>query len=276
MKGITLDKYITRRDEISLNRYLTDISNIPLISPEEEVELADKMKKGDKIAREKLITANLRFAFSVAKRYAPLGKPLSDYVNAANMGLIVAVDKFDHTKGFRLISFAVWWIRQSLLSFIYEESEVIRVPLNKVALKNEYSKEAEKETHRMEAVVSAIDIAYRKGDDIIKMILADSHTVSTETVIVDKGETPLTIGDTLVAEEPKEEKINLSKLITPLLTEKEYDIVAMRFGLNRDYPLSCAEIGESIGMSGEHVRIVLNTAIKKLKRYRKKLLNYLS
>jgi len=259
----------------SLSYYLNEISKIPLLTREEEENLALRAKEGDPIAKEKLIKANLRFVVAVAKKYRNQGIPLSDLINEGNIGLLMAIEKFDVTLGFHFISYAVWWIRQAILKSICEKSRMIRLPLNRA---NELL-QIEKVRKRIESDTGEVpDIDVIANDlnldsKTVKHLLEISkETVSLESTIYDNKD-PSILSDFIrddkyVSPEQKLEKENLNSIINSVLdtlTQKEKDIIEHRFGLNGSISMSLKEIGKKYNLTKERIRQIEKKALTRLK-----------
>jgi len=272
MKSIQIKRSITDRSNITINDYLKDINKIPMITPEEEKELGKKIKEGDKESKDKLIVSNLRFVVSVAKQYQGQGLSLDDLINEGNIGLIRAADKFDVDKGFRFISYAVWWIRQSILQALSEQSRTIRLPMNQVRLSSKILKtiqEFEQDNERKptdEELEGLIGLSIEK---INKIINSNNKMVSLDTPLNDNEEG--TLIDIIPNGNPKTDadlikesnKIELNSIIDKL-TNREQDIIRMYFGLTgKNFTLS--EIGDKFGITNERARQIKEKALDKLK-----------
>ena len=280
MRQLKITKSITNRESASLDKYLQEIGREELISPSEEVELAQKIKKGDHAALEKLTRANLRFVVSVAKQYQNQGLSLPDLINEGNLGLIRAAQKFDETRGFKFISYAVWWIRQSILQALAEQSRIVRLPLNQVGSLNKITKELSKFEQENERRPSPEELAERLGMPVDK--ISDTLKVSGRHISVDapfvEGEDNslldvLTNEDSPLADQSLNQE-SLSKEIDRALKQlydREREIIKMFFGIG--YPeMTLEEIGERFGLTRERVRQIKEKAIKRLKGQKSKLL----
>lgn len=273
--------YDDDRDVLSI--YLKEINRIPMISHEEENELALKAKAGDKRAREKLINSNLRFVVTVAKKYQGQGLPLEDLINEGNLGLLTALEKFEPEKGYHFISYAVWWIRQSILKAVCEKSRAVRLPLNRANELFQIQKIQKTLIHESgSSDVSVDDIAAESGlePDLIRDLLAVSREmVSFDAPVASKGEiSDSKVGDFIEDDKmgPEEEVMQSSlkedvETLLSTLTEKERDIIILRFGLHDTKPMSLKEIGDLYGLTKERIRQIEKRAIDKMKmpaRYR--------
>ena len=270
-------------DKDVLSIYLKEINRIPMISHEEENELALKAKAGDKRAREKLINSNLRFVVTVAKKYQGQGLPLEDLINEGNLGLLTALEKFEPEKGYHFISYAVWWIRQSILKAVCEKSRAVRLPLNRANELFQIQKIQKTLIHESgSSDVSVDDIAAESGlePDLIRDLLAVSREmVSFDAPVASKGEiSDSKVGDFIEDDKmgPEEEVMQSSlkedvETLLSTLTEKERDIIILRFGLHDTKPMSLKEIGDLYGLTKERIRQIEKRAIDKMKmpaRYR--------
>jgi RNA polymerase primary sigma factor len=273
MRQLKITKSITNRESASLDKYLQEIGKEELITVEEEVELAQRIRKGDRNALEKLTRANLRFVVSVAKQYQNQGLSLPDLINEGNLGLIKAAEKFDETRGFKFISYAVWWIRQSILQALAEQSRIVRLPLNQVGSLNKINKAFSKFEQENERVPSAEELA-----DILELTkekIADTLRVSGRHVSVDapfiEGEDNSLL-DVLVNESSPiaDRALMAESLVREIdrtlatLTERERDIVRFFFGIGVQ-ELTLEEIGEKFGLTRERVRQIKEKAIRRLR-----------
>ncbi|RQO32414.1 RNA polymerase subunit sigma [Taibaiella sp. KBW10] len=274
MRQLKITKSITNRESQSLEKYLQEIGKVQLITPEEEVLLAIKIKQGDQKALERLTKANLRFVVSVAKQYQNQGLSLSDLINEGNLGLIKAAQRFDETKGFKFISYAVWWIRQSILQSLAEQSRIVRLPLNKVGLTNKIGKAYTALEQEFEREPSVDEIATLLEIDIEEV--ESTIGVSTRHISVDA---PFSDGedgsllDVLTNENASSvdnEITNNQSLKTEidrtlnLLSDKQRTVVKMYFGLGYDHAVSLEDIGDHFGLTRERVRQIKDKAISKL------------
>lgn len=273
MRQLKITKSITNRESASLDKYLQEIGREELITVEEEVELAQRIKKGDQIALEKLARANLRFVVSVAKQYQNQGLNLPDLINEGNLGLIKAAQKFDETRGFKFISYAVWWIRQSILQALAEQSRIVRLPLNQVGSLNKINKafsKFEQEFERKpspEELADALEIPKEKVVDTMRV---SGHHVSVDAPFVDGEENSLL--DVLInSDSPIADKSLLNESLSreidralATLTERERDIIKLFFGISMT-EMTLEEIGERFGLTRERVRQIKEKAIRRLR-----------
>ena len=274
MRQLKITKQVTNRETASLDKYLQDIGKEGLITAEEEVLLAQKIKQGDQVALEKLTKANLRFVVSVAKQYQNQGLSLPDLINEGNLGLIKAAQRFDETRGFKFISYAVWWIRQSILQALAEQSRIVRLPLNQVGSLNKIKKEASRLEQKYERPPSNEEIAYAL--DIPEHKIEEALKISTYTVSVDapiapdedtkfldvfiNNDSPVT--DSWLIKESLAREIQRS-LAT--LTEKERDVINLYYGIGMTHGLTLEEIGAKFDLTRERVRQIKEKAIRRLK-----------
>ena len=274
MRQLKITKQVTNRETASLDKYLQEIGKVDLISAEEEVELAQRIKAGDKIALERLTKANLRFVVSVAKQYQNQGLTLPDLINEGNMGLIKAAQRFDETRGFKFISYAVWWIRQSILQALAEQSRIVRLPLNKIGSINKINKMYAYLEQAHERVPSAEEIA-RELDmsvsDVKESMKNSGRHISMDAPLVEGEDSNLY--DVLRSGEstnPDKELMHES-LKTEIeralknLTPREADVIRLYFGLGENYPMTLEEIGETFELTRERVRQIKEKAIRRLK-----------
>lgn len=280
MRQLKINKSITNRDGIGLDKYLQEIGREELISVSEEVELAQRIKKGDQKALDKLVRANLRFVVSVAKQYQNQGLPLPDLINEGNLGLIRAAQKFDETRGFKFISYAVWWIRQSILQALAEQSRIVRLPLNQVGSLNKITKEVTKFEQENERKPSPEELADRLDIPVDK--IADSLKVSGRSISVDapfvEGEDNslldvLANDDSPMADRSLNQE-SLSKEIDRALRQlydREREILKMFFGIGCQ-EMTLEEIGAKFDLTRERVRQIKEKAIRRLKGQRSHLL----
>ena len=273
MRQLKITKSITNRESASLDKYLQEIGREELISVEEEVELAQKIRQGDKRALEKLTRANLRFVVSVAKQYQNQGLSLPDLINEGNLGLIKAAQKFDETRGFKFISYAVWWIRQSILQALAEQSRIVRLPLNQVGSLNKINKaqaKFEQEHGRLPTSEELADILEIPKEKIADTIRVSGRHVSVDAPFVDGEDNSLL--DVLVNNDsPNADKGLVNESLNTeieralsTLTERERDIVKYFFGIGCQ-EMTLEEIGEKFGLTRERVRQIKEKAIRRLR-----------
>ena len=273
MRQLKITKSITNRESASLDKYLQEIGKEELISVEEEVELAQRIKKGDRDALEKLTRANLRFVVSVAKQYQNQGLSLPDLINEGNLGLIKAAEKFDETRGFKFISYAVWWIRQSILQALAEQSRIVRLPLNQVGSLNKINKAFSKFEQEFERKPSPEELA--EFLELPREKVADTLKVSGRHISMDapfiEGEDNSLLDVLPNNDSPKADKTLLSEsLIKEIerslatLTERERDIIKLFFGIGIQ-EMTLEEIGEQFGLTRERVRQIKEKAIRRLR-----------
>jgi RNA polymerase primary sigma factor len=275
MRQLKITKSITNRESQSLEKYLQEIGKVELISPEEEVRLACLIKQGDQKALDKLTKANLRFVVSVAKQYQNQGLTLPDLINEGNLGLIKAAQRFDETRGFKFISYAVWWIRQSILQALAEQSRIVRLPLNKVGLTNRIQKAYSQLEQEFEREPSSEEIAAMLEIDIEEV--SSTLGINARHISMD---TPLSEGEegTLmdVLENPNAERtekniehdeslrLEIDRSLKSL-TERQKEVICYFFGIGVDHPMSLEDIGEHFNLTRERVRQIKDKAITKLK-----------
>ena len=274
MRQLKITKSITNRESASLDKYLQEIGREELVSPEEEVELAQRIRKGDQAALEKLTRANLRFVVSVAKQYQNQGLSLPDLINEGNLGLIKAAEKFDETRGFKFISYAVWWIRQSILQALAEQSRIVRLPLNQVGSLNKINKALGKFEQENERQPSAEELS--EMIDVPKDKIADTLRVSGRHVSVDD---PFVEGEdnSLLDVLPNDDSPSADKGLTSeslsteieralqILTPREREIIKSFFGIGCQ-EMTLEEIGERLDLTRERVSQIKEKAIRKLKK----------
>lgn len=275
MRQLKITKSITNRESQSLEKYLQEIGKIELITPEEEVKLAIRIKQGDQNALEKLTKANLRFVVSVAKQYQNQGLTLPDLINEGNLGLIKAAQRFDETRGFKFISYAVWWIRQSILQALAEQSRIVRLPLNKVGLTNRISKafsQLEQEFEREPTPEELATLLDMDADEIAATLGVAARHVSMDQPLSDGEDS--TLIDVLVnhnAVSTDNELAFKASLRTEIdrslstLTERQKDVIRFFFGIGVDHALSLEDIGEHFNLTRERVRQIKDKAITKLR-----------
>lgn len=287
MRQLKITKSITNRESQSLEKYLQEIGKVDLITPEEEVNLAIRIKQGDQRALEKLTKANLRFVVSVAKQYQNQGLSLSDLINEGNLGLIKAAQRFDETRGFKFISYAVWWIRQSILQALAEQSRIVRLPLNKVGLSNKISKaysQLEQEFEREPSPDELATILEINTEEVEATLGVAARHVSMDAPFIDGEDNSLLDvlenPNAVSADEELDHHDSLRREIErslSTLTDRQKDVIMLYFGIAVEHPMSLEDIGEKFGLTRERVRQIKDKAITKLRTTsRSKLLrNYL-
>jgi RNA polymerase primary sigma factor len=275
MRQLKITKSITNRESQSLEKYLQEIGKVELISPEEEVKLAIKIKQGCQASLEKLTKANLRFVVSVAKQYQNQGLTLPDLINEGNLGLIKAAQRFDETRGFKFISYAVWWIRQSILQALAEQSRIVRLPLNKVGLTNRISKAYSQLEQEFEREPTPEELAFlldMDADEIAATLGISARHVSMDQPLSDSEDG--TLIDVLInhnAEKTDDALAFSASLKTEIdrslstLTQRQKDVIRFFFGIGVDHALSLEDIGEHFNLTRERVRQIKDKAITKLR-----------
>lgn len=275
MRQLKITKSITNRESQSLEKYLQEIGKVELISPEEEVRLATLIKQGDQKALDRLTKANLRFVVSVAKQYQNQGLSLPDLINEGNLGLIKAAQRFDETRGFKFISYAVWWIRQSILQALAEQARIVRLPLNKVGLTNRIQKaysQLEQEFEREPSAEELADVLDMDLEEVTSSLGINARHVSMDTPLSEGEEsTLLDVLENTNAEKTDAELDHRQSLKTEIdrslgtLTERQKEVICYFFGIGVDHPLSLEDIGDKFNLTRERVRQIKDKAITKLK-----------
>ena len=271
---LSINKKQNTRENQSLDKYLQEIGEVQLLSPGKEIELARKIKKGDQMSLEKLTKANLRFVVSVAKQYQNQGLSLGDLINEGNLGLIKAAKRFDETRGFKFISYAVWWIRQSILQALAEQSRVVRLPLNRVGALNKIGKAFSNLEQTFEREPSATEIAEEL--EMTPFEVSDTLKISGRHISMDapfnQGEDNRLLDVIQNDHQPTPDnqlldeslKIEIERALNTL-TRRESEVVKLYFGLNREHPLTLEEIGEKFSLTRERVRQIKEKAIRRLR-----------
>ena len=273
MRQLKIGDKITKRDDAALDKYLVDISREKLISTDEEVELAQKIHKGDQRALNKLVRANLRFVVSVAKQYQNQGLSLNDLVNEGNIGLVKAAQKFDETRGFKFISYAVWWIRQSILQAISEQSRIVRMPLNQVGFQSKLSKALvnfEQENERRPSVQELADILETDEEKVREALGTNGKKVSVDAPFQDEESGSLIdimTDETAPATDNKMERESLSKDLDAALgtlSDRERQVLKMLFGIGCN-EMTADEGANTLSLTRERVRQIKERALKRLR-----------
>ena len=283
-----IQKQFTNRESKSLEQYFLEISKVDLLTAEEEVELAIKIRNGDEYAKDKLVLANLRFVISVAKMYQNQGLPLGDLINEGNVGLIKAAKRFDETRGFKFISYAVWWIRQSIMSAVADQSRVVRLPLNRIGNLTKLHKayrDLEQEYERKPTTDELAKILEMSSDDVAYILQISSRQVSMDAPLSNSDENNSTLMDVLHNEDqsmPDGDLINDSlknDVANALFTldKREAEIIRLSFGIGGDHSATLEEIGQRFNLTRERIRQIKEKALRKLRTSKRsnKLKNYL-
>jgi RNA polymerase primary sigma factor len=274
MRQLKISKQITNRESQSLDKYLQEIGKVDLLTPDEEVELAKRIRQGDQMALEKLTKANLRFVVSVAKQYQNQGLSLGDLINEGNLGLIKAAQRFDETRGFKFISYAVWWIRQSILQALAEQSRIVRLPLNRVGSLNKISKTFSELEQKFEREPSPEELAESlevSTNEVVDTMRISGRHVSMDAPFVQGEENSLLdVLENDSEETPDAELMNDSlrrevQRALSTLTQREADVIALYFGLNGEHSMTLEEIGEKFNLTRERVRQIKEKAIRRLR-----------
>ncbi|HEX7902239.1 MAG TPA: RNA polymerase sigma factor RpoD/SigA [Chitinophagaceae bacterium] len=275
MRQLKITKSITNRESQSLEKYLQEIGKVELISPEEEVKLATLIKQGCQKSLDRLTKANLRFVVSVAKQYQNQGLSLPDLINEGNLGLIKAAQRFDETRGFKFISYAVWWIRQSILQSLAEQSRIVRLPLNKVGLTNRIQKAfsaLEQQFEREPSAEELAEVLEMDLEEVTATLGINARHVSVDTPLSEgEDNTLLDVLENTNAEKTDAELDHKESLKTEIdrslktLTERQKEVICYFFGIGVDHPMSLEDIGEKFNLTRERVRQIKDKAITKLK-----------
>ncbi|MFT5861566.1 MAG: RNA polymerase primary sigma factor [Flavobacteriales bacterium] len=274
MRQLKITKQVTNRETASLDKYLQEIGKVDLITADEEVELAQRIKAGDQRALEELTKANLRFVVSVAKQYQNQGLTLPDLINEGNLGLIKAAQRFDETRGFKFISYAVWWIRQSILQALAEQSRIVRLPLNKIGSINKINKtfafleQAHERPPSAEEIAKELDMTI---NDVQESMKNSGRHVSMDAPLVE-GEDSNLYDVLRSGESPNPDRELLHESLRTeieraleTLTPREADVIRLYFGLGDQHPMTLEEIGETFDLTRERVRQIKEKAIRRLK-----------
>lgn len=281
MRQLKISKSITNRELASLDKYLADIAREEMVTAEEEVILAQKIKAGDKVALERLVRANLRFVVSVAKQYQNQGISLPDLINEGNLGLIKAAQRFDETKGFKFISYAVWWIRQSILQAVAEQSRLVRLPLNQVGNLSKIKKTSsrlEQLYHRQPTYKEIADELDLPEDKVVAAFRMNTKQVSMDAPVGDDED--LSLIDTIIPEGIVATDENIARKYDTaeihrsmsILTDKEREILNLYFGIDASHSYTLEEIAYRLDLTRERVRQIKDKALKKLKQHPNKVL----
>ncbi len=275
MRQLKITKQVTNRESKSLDKYLQDISKLPMITAEEEVELAQRIKQGDQQALDKLTTANLRFVVSVAKQYQNQGLTLPDLINEGNAGLVKAARRFDETRGFKFISYAVWWIRQAILQALAEQSRIVRLPLNKIGSINKINKtfshleQAHQRPPSAEEIANELDMTVSE----VKQSLKNSGRHLSMDAPLKEGETSNLYDVVRSGESPNPDRELMKESLNveinralDTLTQKESDVIRLNFGLSNEPPMTLDEIGATFDLTRERVRQIREKGIKRLRQ----------
>jgi len=281
MRQLKIAKQVTNRETDSLNKYLQDIGKVDLITADEEVDLARRIRQGDRAALERLTKANLRFVVSVSKQYQNQGLALPDLINEGNVGLIKAAERFDETRGFKFISYAVWWIRQSILQALAEQARIVRLPLNKIGNINKINRAYSELEQKFERPPSADELAEFLNcstEEVKQSLSQNGRHVSMDAPLVEGDESSSSMYDVMSGDSLPSPDSNLvleslrrdikSSLTT--LTQRESDVISMFYGLEGKAPMSLEEIGDRFDLTRERVRQIKEKAIRRLKHTTKK------
>ena len=285
MRQLKITKSITNRESQSLEKYLQEIGKVDLLTPEEEVDLAKRIKQGDQSALEKLTKANLRFVVSVAKQYQNQGLSLSDLINEGNLGLIKAAQRFDETRGFKFISYAVWWIRQSILQALAEQSRIVRLPLNKVGSLNKINRafsELEQEFEREPSADELAAVLEIPANEVeMTLGVAARHVSMDAPFVAGEDNSLLDVLENSATPKTDQELEYLESLRREIerslstLTDRQKDVIKLYFGIGVEHPMSLEDIGDRFGLTRERVRQIKDKAINKLRSAsRSKLLKH--
>jgi RNA polymerase primary sigma factor len=274
MRQLKITKQVTNRESKSLDKYLQDISKLPLITADEEVELAQRIKKGDQEALDKLTTSNLRFVVSVAKQYQNQGLTLPDLINEGNAGLVKAAKRFDETRGFKFISYAVWWIRQAILQALAEQSRIVRLPLNKIGSINKINKaysfleQAHQRAPSAEEIAKELELTVKD----VKQSMKNSGRHISMDAPLKEGETSSLYDVVSSGDSPNPDRNLMTESLSleidralSTLSQKESDVIRLNFGLSNQPPMTLDEIGKTFDLTRERVRQIREKGIRRLK-----------
>ncbi len=273
MRQLKITKQVTNRDTPSLDKYLQEIGKVDLISPEEEVSLARRIKSGDSDALSKLVKANLRFVVSVAKQYQNQGMSLPDLINEGNLGLMKAAQRFDETRGFKFISYAVWWIRQAILQSLAEQARIVRLPVNKIGSINRINRafsKLEQEYEREPSSAEIADMLEMAPDEVKESLKTNGRTVSMDAPISSEEDNNMyDILQSMDTPSPDKNLINESlayeiERALSTLSPREAKVLKLYFGINMKHPFTLEEIGEELALTRERVRQIKEKAIKRI------------
>jgi len=275
MRQLKISKQLTNRDSKSIDKYLSDVSREEMITAEEEVELAKRIKQGDQVALNKLVNANLRFVISVAKQYQGHGLTLEDLIAEGNIGLITAAKRFDETKGFKFISYAVWWIRQSIMQAIAENSRVVRLPLNKVSaiqkISNAFAK-LEQEYERAPSNDEISNLLDTNAESVGDLFTYSQKQVSVDAPLIEGEENSLlNVLSNSNSKNPADQMMRESlckdiERVLVSLKKREADVIRLSFGLNGETPMTLEEIANSLGLTRERIRQIREKALRGLRK----------
>jgi RNA polymerase primary sigma factor len=275
MRQLKITNLITNRDSATIEKYFNDISKVELLLPEEEVELARRIKQGDQIALERLVKANLRFVVSVAKQYHHSKVPLNDLINEGNLGLIKAAKMYDETKGFKFISYAVWWIRQSIMDALNNTSRIVRIPANKIGELSKISQASSQMEQHFEREPTIEEVAEFMGINVDDIKSANTASIRQSSLDApfeeDEGNSLLDVisnpdadaADSLLTDRDSL-RIELERLLS-VLSEREREVIKQAFGLGYEYTLSLEDIADNLGLTRERVRQIKESALRKLR-----------
>ncbi|HBI81508.1 MAG TPA: RNA polymerase subunit sigma [Bacteroidales bacterium] len=275
MRQLKITKQVTNRETVSLDKYLHEIGKVDLLTAEEEVTLARKIKEGDQEALAKLVKANLRFVVSVAKQYQNQGLSLPDLINEGNVGLIKAAQRFDETRGFKFISYAVWWIRQSILQALAEQARIVKLPLNKIGSINKVNRalaELEQRFEREPTIEELSELLKLASEDIKEALRGNNRHLSMDAPLTQDDDSSM-YDVMLSPDSPMPDRGLLNESLRreidralSTLTPREANIIRLYFGLNGKHPLTLEEIGEEFDLTRERVRQIKEKALKRLKQ----------